>query len=398
MAILAAEIQRHMDLSYILNELGEDRSDYFNAVSPPIIQTSNFTFNTVADFRQALAEEFDAMLYSRGQNPTINILRQKLAALDGAEDALVFSSGIAAITVPVLSLLQQGDHVVVVENPYSWTIKLFNNMLPKFGITATYVDGSDTEQIKKAIQPNTKLIYLESPNTFSYELQDLKTVADMARSRGILTMIDNSYCGPLYQQPIALGVDLVAQSATKYLGGHSDVVAGVVTGSRDLLKKIFNNEFLNIGPALSPHSAWLLIRGLRTLPLRMQRSFETAKVLTRWLQDHPAVEEVIWPFMPNFKQAGLAAKQMQGCGSMFSFTLKDPSVQKIESFCNKLQHIMMAVSWGGHESLIIPAIAGVAKNDYDKTNRRHNLIRMYAGLEDAGYLIKDLEQALGAIV
>ncbi|MDO3641407.1 PLP-dependent aspartate aminotransferase family protein [Mucilaginibacter sp. L3T2-6] len=387
-----------MDLSYILNELGEERSDYFNAVSPPIIQTSNFTFNTVSDFRQALAEEFDALLYSRGQNPTINILRQKLAALDGAEDALVFSSGIAAITVPVLSLLQQGDHAVVVENPYSWTIKLFNNMLPKFGISSTYVDGSDTEQIRKAIQPNTRLIYLESPNTFSYELQDLKAVADMAKPRGILTMIDNSYCGPLYQQPIALGIDLVAQSATKYLGGHSDVVAGVVTGSRELIKKIFNNEFLNIGPALSPHSAWLLIRGLRTLPLRMQRSFETAKVITRWLQDHPAVDQVIWPFMPNFKQSGLAVRQMQGCGSMFSFILKNPSVQKIENFCNKLQHILMAVSWGGHESLIIPAIAGMAKNEYDSTNRRHNLIRMYAGLEDAGYLIKDLEQALDEVV
>ena len=386
-----------MELSYILNELGEERAGYFNAVSPPIIQTSNFTFDTVSDFRVALAEEFDAMLYSRGQNPTINILRKKLAALDGAEDALVFSSGIAAVTVPILALLQQGDHAVVVENPYSWTIKLFNNLLPKFGITATYVDGSDLQQIANAIQPNTKLIYLESPNTFSYELQDLKAVADIAKQKGIITMIDNSYCGPLYQQPISLGIDLVAQSATKYLGGHSDVVAGVVTGSHELIKKIFNNEFLNIGPALSPHSAWLLIRGLRTLPLRMQRSFETAKRVTAWLQQHPAVDKILWPFLPGFKQAELATKQMQGCGSMFSFTLKDSSVQKIETFCDGLKHILMAVSWGGHESLIIPAIAGVAKNDYDPNNLRHQLIRMYAGLEDANYLIKDLEQALALV-
>ncbi|MCO5946698.1 trans-sulfuration enzyme family protein [Mucilaginibacter flavidus] len=386
-----------MELSYILNELGEERGDYFNAVSPPIIQTSNFTFNSVSDFRVALGEEFDAMLYSRGQNPTINILRKKLAALDGAEDALVFSSGIAAVTVPILALLQQGDHAVVVENPYSWTIKLFNNLLPKFGITATYVDGSDLQQIKNAIQSNTKLIYLESPNTFSYELQDLKAVADIAKPKGIITMIDNSYCGPLYQQPIALGIDLVAQSATKYLGGHSDVVAGVVTGSHELIKKIFNNEFLNIGPALSPHSAWLLIRGLRTLPLRMQRSFETAKIVTAWLQQHSAVDKILWPFLPGFKQAELAKKQMQGCGSMFSFTLKNSSVQKIETFCDGLKHILMAVSWGGHESLIIPAIAGVAKNDYDPNNGRHQLIRMYAGLEDADYLIKDLEQALALV-
>ena len=386
-----------MDLSYILNELGEERENYFNAVSPPIIQTSNFTFKTVADFRQALAEEYDAMLYSRGGNPTINILRQKLAALDGAEDALVFSSGIAAVSVPILSLLQQGDHIVSVENPYSWTIKLFNNFLPKFGIQTTFVDGTEVENIEKAIQPNTKLIYLESPNTFSYELQDLEAIAGIAKAKNILTMIDNSYCGPLFQQPISLGIDLVAQSATKYIGGHSDVVSGVLTGKRELLKKIFDHEFMNIGPSLSPHSAWLLIRGLRTLPLRMQRSFETAKTVTDWLSNHPAVDNVIWPFHPNFKQAALAKKQMQGCGGMFSFTLKNSSVQKIETFCNKLQHILMAVSWGGHESLVIPSIAGFPKEDYDPANPRHQLIRVYIGLEDAGYLIKDLEQALDGL-
>lgn len=383
-----------MDLSYILNELGEDRENYYNAVSPPIIQTSNFTFKTVADFRQALAEEFEADLYSRGNNPTLNILRKKLAALDGAEDALVFSSGIAAVSVPILALLKQGDHIISVENPYSWTIKLFNNFLPKFGIQTTFVDGMDVENFKAAIRPETKLIYLESPNTFSYELQDLRAVAQLAKERGILTMIDNSYCGPLYQQPIKLGVDLVCQSATKYIGGHSDVVSGVLTGSRKLIKQIFDHEFMNIGPSLSPHSAWLLIRGLRTLPLRMQRSYESAKNITEWLANHPAVEQVIWPFAPDFKQADLAKKQMQGCGGMFSFTLKAPSVQKIEAFCNKLRHILMAVSWGGHESLIIPSIAGVKPAGYDATNPRHQLIRMYVGLEDAEYLIKDLEQAL----
>ena len=383
-----------MELSYILNELGEERENYFNAVSPPIIQSSNFTFKTVGGFRDALGDEFDALLYSRGHNPTLNILRKKLAALDGAEDALVFSSGIGAITVPILSLLKHGDHIISVENPYSWTIKLFNNFLPKFGITTTYVDGSDISQVEKAIQPNTRLIYLESPNTFSYELQDLETISIIAKAKGIITMIDNSYCGPLYQQPISMGIDLVAQSATKYLGGHSDVVAGVVTGSRALIKQIFDNEFMNIGPSLSPHSAWLIIRGLRTLPLRMQRGFETAKLITAWLQQHPMVDKVLWPFLPRFKQANLAQRQMQGCGGLFSFTLKDTSLQKIETFCDSLQHLLMAVSWGGHESLVIPAIAGITRENYDSSNIRHNLIRMYVGLEDADYLQKDLEQAL----
>ena len=383
-----------MDLSYILNELGEERENYFNAVSPPIIQTSNFTFKTVNDFRQALGNEFDNLIYSRGNNPTLNILRKKLAALDGAEEALVFSSGIAAISMPILSLLKQGDHAVVVENPYSWTIKLFNNLLPKFGIASTFVNGSAVENVENAMQPNTKLIYLESPNTFSYELQDLKAVASIAKAKGILTMIDNSYCGPLYQQPIKLGVDLVAQSATKYLGGHSDIVAGVLTGSKEILTRIFDNEFMNIGPSLSPHSAWLMIRGLRTLPLRMQRSFETAKTVTTWLQNHTTIDQVIWPFSPGFKQAELARQQMQGCGSMFSFTLKNSSIEKIETFCDKLQHILMAVSWGGHESLIIPSIAGFTKENFDSNSTRHHLIRMYVGLEDADYLIRDLGQAL----
>ena len=386
-----------MDLSYILNELGEERENYFNAIAPPIIQSSNFAYKTVEDLRQALCNEFDAMLYSRGNNPTLSILRKKLAALDNAEDALVFSSGVAAISIPILAILNQGDHIVSVENPYSWTIKLFKDLLPKFGITTTFIDGSELANFEKAIRPETKLIYLESPNTFSYELQDLKAVAALAKSKGILTMIDNSYCSSLFQKPIDLGIDLSAQTATKYIGGHSDVVAGVVTGKRELLNKIFDHEFMNIGASLSPHSAWLLIRGLRTMPLRIQNSFNGAEKITSWLQQHPKVGKVIWPFSKDFKQSELAHQQMQGCGGLFSFTLKDPSAEKIETFCNALQHILMAVSWGGHESLVIPTIATIAKADYELDNERHQLIRMYVGLEDADYLIKDLEQALSRV-
>ncbi|MGZ3765920.1 MAG: trans-sulfuration enzyme family protein, partial [Mucilaginibacter sp.] len=320
---------------------------------------------------------------------------KKLAALDNAEDALVFSSGVAAISIPILALLQQGDHVISVENPYSWTIKLFKDFLPKFGITTTFIDGTDLENFENAIRPETKLIYLESPNTFSYELQDLKAVANLARSKGIITMIDNSYCSPFFQKPIDLGIDLAAQTATKYIGGHSDVVAGVVTGRRALINKIFDHEFMNIGATLSPHSAWLLIRGLRTMPLRIQHSFKGTEKITAWLRQHPAIDKVIWPFNADFKQSELAHRQMQGCGGLFSFTLKNSSLEKIEAFCNSLKHILMAVSWGGHESLIIPTVATVSRDNYDISNERHQLIRMYLGLEEADYLIKDLEQALG---
>lgn len=386
-----------MDLSYILNELGEERENYFNAVAPPIIQTSNFSFKTVADFRNALADEYQGNLYSRGFNPTIDILRKKLAALDGAEDALVFGSGIAAVSIPVMALLAQGDEVICVENPYSWTIKLFKDFLPRFGITCTFVDGSDLSQFENALTSKTKLIYLESPNTFSFDVQDLSAVAKLAKSKGILTMIDNSYCSPLYQQPIAHGIDLVAQSATKYLGGHSDIVAGVLTGSRALLEKIFNHEYMNIGASMAPQSAWLLLRGLRTLPIRLEKSSATAEQVIYYLEQHPKIAQVLYPFSKNNKDLTMARKQMKKCGGLFSFILKNPTLEKIETFCDKLQHFLMAVSWGGYESLAFPACAGISKATFDPNNNRHVLIRLYIGLEDANYLIKDLEQALDAI-
>ena len=383
-----------MDLSFILNELGEERENYFNAVSPPIMQSSNFCFKDVAALRGAMNDEFESSLYSRGQNPTLTILRKKLAALDGAEEALLFSSGISAISVPILSLLKSGDHIIAVDNLYSWTIKLFKDFLPKFGITTTFIDGTVFENFEQAATPQTRLIYLESPNTFCYALQDIRKVTGFAKSRDITTMIDNSYCSPLYQQPISMGVDLVAQSATKYIGGHSDVVAGVLTGSKAMLKKIFEHEFMNTGPALSPHSAWLLLRGLRTLPLRLQRSFESTRLITEWLASHPAVQEVIWPFSPKFNQADLVSQQMQGCGGLFSLTLKNSTFGKIEKFCNSLQHILLAVSWGGHESLVVPAIASFSEDEYSADNDHHQLIRMYIGLEDPYYLIADIKQAL----
>ncbi len=386
-----------MDISYILNELGEERENYFNAIAPPIIQTSNFKFDTVDAFRKALSDEYQGNLYSRGFNPTIDILRKKLAALDGAEDALVFGSGIAAVTIPVLALLQSGDEVICVENPYSWTIKLFNDFLPKFGIKTIFVDGSHTEAIEQAITSKTKLIYLESPNTFSFDVQDLEAIAKIAKQHGVYTMIDNSYCTPLYQQPISYGIDLVAQSATKYLSGHSDVVAGVVTGKRSLIKQIFEKEYMNIGASMSPQNAWLILRGLRTLPIRLEQSSSTAEKIIHFLNSHPKIDQVIYPFNPDNVTVKLAKKQMKKCGGLFSFTLKESSLDKIEAFCNELKHFSMAVSWGGYESLIIPACAGISKADFDPENKRHILIRVYIGLEEPEYLIKDLEFGLNKL-
>lgn len=384
------------DLSYILNELGEDRDNYFNAIAPPIIQTSNFAFKTVADFRNGLSDEYNAILYSRGNNPTVDILRKKLAALDGAEDALVFGSGIASIAIPMISLLKTGDHVVSVAKPYSWTIKLFEKLLPRFGIITTFVDGTKTENFEKAITPNTKLIYMESPNTFTYELQDIEAVVALAKKKGITTMVDNSYCSPLNQQPYKMGVDLVAQSATKFIGGHSDVVAGVVTGSKAMIRKIFDAEFLNIGGNISPMNAWLLIRGLRTIHLRMARVCETTRKVVDFLATRPEVEKVIFPFHPSFPQYDLAKKQMKDAGGLFSVVFKAKSIDQLENFCNSLKRFFMAVSWGGHESLVIPSIVGVKPEEFDAANENHRLIRFYVGLEEADYLIDDIRRSLEA--
>lgn len=385
-----------MELSYILNHLGENRADYFNAIAPPVMQTSNFACKNVEQLRQALANEFDYTLYSRGNNPTVDILRKKLAALDGAEDALVTGSGMAAISTAVLANIQQGDHIVSVAHPYSWAHRLFTELLPRFGIETTFVDGKAVDNFKNAIQRNTRIIYLESPNTLTYELQDLEAIATLAKAKNILTIIDNSYCTPIYQQPVKYGIDICVQSATKYIGGHSDVIAGVLTGSRNMIKKIFDAEFLNIGTTISPMNAWLLIRGLRTLPLRLRQCEETTMQVIRFLSAHPKIEKVYYPFHPSFPQYELAKKQMLGCGGLFTITMKAVNAEEVELFCNKLKHFSIAVSWGGHESLVSPWIAGINKKDFDPGIEMHRQIRLYIGLEEASFLIDDLKQALNA--
>src|SRR5689334_6680490 len=193
------------DLSFIINELGEDREHYFNAVSPPIMQTSNFTFRTVADLHKAFEDEMAGYLYSRGLNPTVDILRKKLAALDGAEDCLVFNSGAAAIFAGIFANIKSGDHIVSVANPYTWAQRMFDVILPRFGITTTYIDGTKIENWKEATRPNTTFFYLESPNSWDFAIQPIKEVTVFAKKNNIITMLDNSYCSPLYQQPIPMG-------------------------------------------------------------------------------------------------------------------------------------------------------------------------------------------------
>jgi cystathionine beta-lyase/cystathionine gamma-synthase len=386
-----------MDLSYIINELGEERENYFNAISPPIAQTSNFAFKTVADLSKAFEDEMGGYLYSRGLNPTVEILRKKLAALDEAEDCLVFNSGAAAIFAGVLANVKAGDHIVSVNAPYTWAQRMFDVVLPRFGVTTTYINGTKIENWEAATKPNTILYYLESPNSWDFALQPIKEVAALARSKKITTFIDNSYCTPLYQKPIEMGIDMAMQTATKYIGGHSDTLGGVLSGTQAMMKKIFDSEYLNIGSGIQPFNAWLLIRGLRTLPARIDRITKTSLEVLKFLKTHPKIESVIFPLDESFPQYELAKQQMKGACGLVTMVLKTNSRNEIVKFCESLQHILMAVSWGGHESLVIPKCSGIPVSDFDLSNPEHRYIRLYVGLEEAGYLINDLSQALEKI-
>lgn len=393
----AMQNRTSMDLSYILNELGEDRELYYNAVAPPILQTSNFACNTVDDMRKMLRNEAEEYLYTRGNNPTVTMLEKKLAALEGAEHAIAFGSGIAAVSAAVLSQVNASDHIVCVEKPYGWTNTLMNRFLPRFGVEVTMVDGTNPDNYRQAIRPNTRLLYMESPNSFTFELQDIAAIAAIAKEHNCSTIIDNSFASPLFQNPIQFGVDLVVHSCTKYIGGHSDTMGGIICGSREMINKIFEREYMTLGAVLSPHDAWLLLRGLRTLPVRMERVAETTRKVVDWLGKHDKVSKILYPFSPSHPQYELAKSQMRNNTGQFTIALKTDDIKKVDLFCDSLQHFLMAASWGGHESLIYPAAVYHTPDGKYKGKLAFNLVRFYIGLEDPEYLIRDIEQALNKV-
>lgn len=309
------------DISWIINHLGEEREKYYNAVTPPVFQTSNFAFNNVEDLRQSLLNEKTSLLYSRGNNPTLDILCKKIAALEGTEEALAMASGMAAISSAVISFVNAGDHIVSVSNSYSWTNTLMTKLLPRFGVETTFVDGRDPANFRKAIRKNTRIIYLESPNTLTFELQDIEAIAAIARSEGITTLIDNSYASPLTQSPAAMGIDIVLHSASKYLGGHSDIVAGMICGSSENIKRIFSSEYQGLGGIISPFNAWLMLRGLRTLQARIDRIAASTTAVLDYLENEPMIAEVLHPLSKTHPQYELAKKQLLKPAGLFSVRL-----------------------------------------------------------------------------
>lgn len=387
-----------MDINDILIHFGEEREKYFNAVAPPIIQSSNFVFDSVEQLRAKISDEINHHVYSRGNNPTVQILRKKVAELENAEDALITSSGAAAVAIAVMAHLSAGDHVICVEKPYSWTNKLVTNLLHRFGVAYDFVDATDIVNIKNAVRSNTKVLILESPNSLTFECQDLEACSELAKNHGIITVIDNSYSSPIFQNPIDFGIDLVVHSGTKYINGHSDVVMGVVCGSKALISKIFHSEFMTLGVNISPNDAALAIRGLRTIDLRVRRSDVSAQKVISFLQNHPKIEKVIHPFSKDFPQRELAQKQMRGCGGLFTIELKASTKEEVLQFTGAIRKFLIAVSWGGYESLMIPSIAFHDMPGVEDSPIPWTYIRFYVGLEEPEYLIADLKQALDQMV
>ncbi len=360
------------------------------AVVPPIYQTSLFTFASYAEMADTFAGRSSQPIYSRGNNPTVMEFEAKIAALEAAEAARGFSSGMAAISATVLAFVGAGERIVAVRNCYGDAYRLFERFLPRMNIAVDYVDGSDVDAVAAAL-PGAKLLYLESPTSMMFELQDLEALTALAKARGIVTTVDNSYATPLFQKPILHGVDLVLHSASKYLGGHSDTVAGVVAGSREHVRRINEQTYSFLGGKLSPFEAWLLLRGLRTLPLRLPHHMNNGLTIAERLLAHPNVERVNHPVYSNHP----GKKTLSGYAGLFSFEATDDV--DVPAFVDALKLFRIGVSWGGHESLVVPAKATLEQtpgvNSLARFGVSPRTIRLNVGLENVEDLWADLAQA-----
>lgn len=363
--------------------LGDDYDRHLGAIVPPIFQNTLFTRKT-ADH---------GYTYTRIANPTIEIAERKIAALEEAEEARCFASGMAAIAAALMSVMEKDCHIVCPLNVYPPVKGFLGDYMRRFGVETTFVAGTDVGEIEAALRPNTRAIYLETPLSNVFTLQDLRAIAALARARGVTTIADNTWATPLYQNPIACGIDIVVHSATKYMGGHSDILAGVMVGSRERMERVTHGERGLFGAAMDPHQAWLLIRGLRTLPLRMRQHQESAGRIAAWLEAHPLVEQVCWPGLPSHPQHALARSQMSGYSGLLSFVPRGTREQ-IAGFVKRLALFEEGPSWGGFESLVNTPGLWIDEETSRRTGMPQRLVRISVGLEDTDALLDDLDRAL----
>lgn len=379
--------------------------------APPIVQTSLFSFPTFDALIDGLAAEHRSHVYTRGQNPTVEAVEEKLAALERGEACKCFASGMAAISAVMLGTLRAGDHILFVNQVYGPTLQLAAH-LRRFGVEHDIVLDGTPEAVERALRPNTRLLWLESPGTMLFRLLDLPALAQLALTRGILTCIDNSWATPLFQKPLTLGIDIVVHSGTKYLGGHSDLIAGAVISSAERMEELFYRAFLLNGGILAPFDAWLLLRGLRTLPVRLRQHQDDGLRVAEFLSEHPAVRRVHHPAFGAGRDAAvrdvasrdaadhdaaertLADRQLRGYSGLFSFELARGDFETVRRVLNALRTFRIGVSWGGYESLAISPERGHNATQLEAQGIPRGLIRLSVGLEGAELLIDDLTSAL----
>ena len=388
-----------MKLKTMLSHYGENREKNRGAVVPPIYQNSLFTFENWDAINEAFDDPYNSNIYTRGNNPSVTMVEEKLAKLCGGERAKLFASGMGAISSSILHCVKCRDHIIAVKNVYGPANNFMNEYLKeKMDIDTTFISGESIDEFKEAIRENTSLIYLESPSSAVFSLQNIKEVAKLAKENGIKTIIDNTWATPMFQRPLEMGIDLEVHSCSKYLGGHSDIVSGVVTGREEDIKAIYETEHALLGAKMAPFEAWLLMRSLRTLPYRMRGHAENTMEVAKFLEGHSKIARVLYPGLPSHPQYDLGNEQMSGYTGLLTFELDTKNLEEIKSFVNTLKYFSIGVSWGGHESLIyVPAISylrELPEDQFEALGISLGTIRISVGLEDSADLIKDLEGAM----
>ncbi|WP_394204017.1 trans-sulfuration enzyme family protein [Shewanella waksmanii] len=370
--------------------------DPSGALVSPLYQSATFTFTSAEQGGRRFAGDEPGYIYTRLGNPTTNELERKLAVLEGAEAAAATASGMAAVSTALLTHLSQGDHIVASHAVYGCTYSFLTEHLPRYGVEVTLVDCKDADAVKAAITSKTKVLFFETPVNPHLDVYDISALSAIARQQQVVTIVDNTFMTPLLQQPIKLGADMVIHSATKYLNGHGDVIAGMICGSEAVIEKAKYEVLKDFGGVLSPHDAWLILRGMKTLDVRLSRHCASAQRIAEYLQNHSQVEKVYYPGLNDHQGNSLVGKQMKQAGGVIAFELRCDLAGSI-AFVNQLKLWTIAVSLGDAESLIQHP-ASMTHSPYTPEQRlaagiSDNLLRISVGLEDSEDLIADLEQA-----
>ncbi len=381
---------------------GEEKRKPYGAITTPIVQTSTYTFENTAEIldymrRKARNDPENREEYGRYSNPTQTVAQRKIADLEGGEQALLFASGMCAITTTMLTLLSTGDHVVMVRDCYRRTRDFALNFLPRWGIEVTFVPAEKSAELACAIRPTTRLIFAETPTNPYLRVMDLSKMVEFAKEQGITTAIDSTFATPINLRPLEYGLDLVIHSATKYLGGHNDLLAGAVIGSSEILAKIKETRGV-LGGVSGPHDAYLLLRGMKTLGLRVERQNENALRVAQFLEEHPAVRRVYYPGLPSHPDFEIARQQMSGFGGVVSFEIEG-DMEKTGRFVDRLRLPYIGPTLGGVESIAQQQAIFVSLDPKERREAgiEDNLVRYAVGIEDAEDIIADLEQALAGI-